>query len=499
MAGRAEAASDAGVLERYVPLAVWGVVLIVLMLIALKISSYGYLPGGDLRRHVAKAFTDKPYSEIVVMRPSYTIDHSPGWEWLLRWLHRQVGWGKDALVNFSVVALLLGFFLAPLAWLRRPEAWLLALLGLFLARPTLLGHRLSQGRPFLVTEAILIAMLLAWSRADADRPSRWKIMLTCAGFGLSVWMHGAWYLWLLPVAAFFLSGAWRSGLWLAGCWLAGTGIGAVLTGHPLNLLATALSTASAIFYRENPPQWMLVGELAPDTGDFATLTVLALVFFWSRLRNTGGQATVQGFCLRPVVVLMGMCWVLGFKADRFWADWGIPAALVWMTLLLQEILAEVAGSASLKRLAATAFVAAPLFLDATNDTSRRYTENLSQRFLSTEDASLKGWFPEQNGIFYSTQMDLFYDTFYTNPQGEWRYILGFEPALMPDEDLKIFRRIVWNREAYQAYQPWLDKMKPEDRLVIYSSAPPDLPQLEWINAVPEIWIGRLPRRAPKRE
>lgn len=479
------------------PLAAWAAVILVLLFISLKIITYGYLPGGDLRRHVAKAFTDKPYASIVVMNKDYTVDHSPGWEWLLTALHRQAGWGKDALVSFSIVSLLLCFFFAPLPWLRRPEAWLLALLTLFLARPSLLGNRLTQGRPLILTEAVLIAVLFAWSRHNNDRPSRLKIVLTCVGISLSVWMHGAWYLWAVPVAAFFLAGAWRSGLWLTACSGVGTLIGAILSGHPLGLLTTAVGNVVSIFYREHPPQWMLVGELAPDRGDVGMIAALALIFLASRLPGRRSAAASSGIWLRPVVVLMAMCWVLGFKVDRFWADWGIPAALVWMTVHYQAFLEEFQAAAVSKRLVAVALIAAPLYLAATNDTDRRYTINLTEPFLSAEDPALKGWFPDHNGIFYSVQMDLFYDTFYTNPQGDWRYILGFEPALMPDEDLKIMRRIVWNKEAYESYQPWVQKMRPEDRLAIYSDTRPDLPQLEWLEGAQSIWIGRLPRVGQK--
>jgi hypothetical protein len=483
--------------ERYVPLAVWATVILVLLFIGLKIVAYGYLPGGDLRRHVAKAFTNKPYTEIVVMRPSYTVDHSPGWEWLLKALHRYAGFDKEALVSFSIVGLLLCFFCAPLPWLRRPEAWLLALLTLFLTRPSLLGNRLSQGRPFIVTEAVLIAVLFAWARPNSDRPTKLKIVLTSIGIGLSVWMHGAWYLWAVPLAAFFLSGAWRSGLWLTVCCGAGTLLGALLSGHPLGLLSTAVYNVVSIFYQEHTPQWMLVGELAPDRGDIATVGALALIYLASRLPGRQTANAISGVWLRPVVALMALCWVLGFKVDRFWADWGIPAALVWMTLYFQSFLEEFQPSSAIKRFTAAVLIAAPLYLASTNDTDRRYTTCLTQPFLSAADPALQGWFPEGRGIFYSVQMDLFYDTFYTNPQGNWRYILGFEPALMPDEDLKIMRRIVFNQEAFESYLPWIQKMHPEDRLAIFSNSRPNLPQLEWLDAAQYVWIGRLPRTEAK--
>jgi hypothetical protein len=473
--------------QRYVPLACWALTILVLVLIPLKIVSYGFVPGGDARRHVAKAFTDKPYNEIVVMRPGYKIDHSPGWEWLLRLLHQKAGLGQDALVGFSVIVLLLCFFFAPLPWLRCPEAWLAVLLMEFLARPTLLGNRLTQGRPFLLTEGFLIVVLLAWSKPNSDKPSWLKIALTCMGFGLSVWIHGAWYLWVVPLAAFFLAGAWRAGLWLTCCWLIGTLAGAAVTGRPFDLLTTAVAMALAI-YHEHLPQWMLVGEFAPDKGDIGTLTLLAFVFLLCRWQNK----LKPGFFRQPVVWLMMIGWILGFAADRFWADWGLPAAMIWMVMQLQEFVMVFPGATSLKRLAAFALIAAPLFLNTTADYDRRYTFNLSQPFLNAQDPKLRGWFPEHNGIFYTVQMDFFYDTFYTNPNGDWRYIVGFEPAWMPEEDRKIFRRIVWNQEAFKAYEPWIDKMRPEDRLAIFSSAQPNLPRLEWVEAADYIWVGRLP-------
>ena len=86
----------------YIPLICRGLAIITFLLIPLKIISYGFLPPGDARRHYAKAFTDKPYSEIIVMRPEYKVDHSPGWEWLLRVLHRQGGMGMEGLINTSI-------------------------------------------------------------------------------------------------------------------------------------------------------------------------------------------------------------------------------------------------------------------------------------------------------------------------------------------------------------------------------------------------------------
>jgi hypothetical protein len=90
---------------------------------------------------------------------------------------------------------------------------------------------------------------------------------------------------------------------------------------------------------------------------------------------------------------------------------------------------------------------------------------------------------------------LFYQTFFKNPDGDWRYIMGFETTLMPDEDFKVYHDVMWNFGDAKAYKPWVDKMRPEDRLVIRggSANVPPIPQLEWNHGVGGIWIGRLPR------
>ena len=52
--------------------------------------------------------------------------------------------------------------------------------------------------------------------------------------------------------------------------------------------------------------------------------------------------------------------------------------------------------------------------------------------MITEHPELKGWMPEKGGIFYGADMTFFYNTFYKNPDGDWRYIVGFEPACVND-------------------------------------------------------------------
>jgi hypothetical protein len=102
---------------------------------------------------------------------------------------------------------------------------------------------------------------------------------------------------------------------------------------------------------------------------------------------------------------------------------------------------------SLQRLLACGCILLPLYLDSTNDLGRRYTACLTEPFVDGSNPQLKDWMPGPGGIFYADNMQFFYNTFYKNPQGDWRYIVGFEPALMPPDDLKIYRDIHSPKEA----------------------------------------------------
>ena len=92
-------------------------------------------------------------------------------------------------------------------------------------------------------------------------------------------------------------------------------------------------------------------------------------------------------------------------------------------------------------------------------------------------------------------MTAFYQTFYANPHGWWRYVLGYEPGIMTEDNLKTYRRIQWNMGAYKAFAPWVKKLRPQDRIVIQADGKPAIDGLDWDMTVSGIWIGRLPVKA----
>ena len=130
-----------------------------------------------------------------------------------------------------------------------------------------------------------------------------------------------------------------------------------------------------------------------------------------------------------------------------------------------------------------------------SDDNGRWTRNLNIDYLSMEDEDDAEWLPEAGGIVYSDHMGVFFQTFYKNPTASWRYVLGFEQGMMREDDLKIYRKIQWNYSGYEAFTPWVEKMKPEDRLILHHTPLicPGIEGLEWHYTATDTWIGRLPR------
>ena len=474
-------------LRRYVPSAVWAIVILVILAIPLKIISDGYLPGDDALRHAAKALSGKPWGDILVLGPAFR-DQNFVWHFFLRQVFLWSHCDTDKLVIFAVAGLFAVMGWSPLPWLKRPEVWLITLTIATLT--SVMMQRLMLGRPFLLTLSGVMAILYAWQFRGAS-PPRWRTLAwITALIAVCTLVHGVWYLWALPVAAFFLAGQFRWGFMLAAGWAAGAFLGASLTGHPIDSLCYAAEIARRTLGMHDVQNTM-TAELQSFVGDvFALLVVGGLLV----MRNLCGLNT-RPWKSNPAFWLACLCWLLGFKAVRFWYDWGWPALMVLTTCDLQLLLEARFAADSFKRLALAGGLAVIIYMAATNDHNSRWTQSLTWSYLTQDNSDLKGWLPDQDGIFYTGDMTLFFQTFYKNPDAGWKYIVGYEPALMPDQDYAVYRRVLWNFGDVKAYEPWVEKMRPQDRLVIRGArnAPPNIPQLDWEYGVSGIWIGRVPR------
>jgi hypothetical protein len=477
--------------KRYVPLAVWAIVILVILAIPLKIIGYGYLPGDDALRHAAKAVSGKSWSQILVLNDVYKIDHEFGWNLLLEKIHVWTNWNAESLVIFSVVSLFVLVGWSALPWLKRPEAWLVSLM-LANVVAAVCG-RMTLGRPFLVTFAILLTILFLWQKFSSSPPKKWMLLLATVLFALGTFVHGVWYLWVLLLGSFFLAGEFRWCFPLGFCWVIGVFIGSAFTGHPFEYPVQAFKLALLAVGAHATTRTMAT-ELQPFDGNILAAVILGGLLVLRQLAKLNAIPLTKN----PAFWLTTICWVLGFKVSRFWDDWGWPALMVLMTWDLQSLLQARFAENSFKRLGLTLGLAAATFLCVTNDAHSRWTQTLSDRYITADNPDINGWMPDKGGIFYTADQTLFYQTFFKNPTGDWRYMLGFEPTWMPKDDFKVYHNVLWNLGEVKAYDPWINKMQPADRLVIRGGrgASPGIPQLEWKYSGVGIWIGRTPQSSP---
>jgi len=479
--------------SRLVAVLVLSIAIAAIFIIPLKVMSHGYLPGDDALRHVGKVFSGKNWSEILVIREGAAMYGHSGWHTLLEFVQKTTGWGPDNLIFFSVVFLFILFCAIPLTALSRPEAWLITLLVIVLTNLTFIT-RLFFGRPYIFTMAVVLFMGFFWKPfEDRKFPYKTALVLTIL-IALSTWIHSSWYLFTLPIACFFLAGRWRAGFRIGILTLLGVVIGAILIGEPYPFLKQTICD-TLYCLNSGSVRRMLVSELQPFSGNTLMVIVIAGMLVWRGMR--GGRNKNESVLRNPVFMLMMLGWVLGFSAHRFWLDWGMPAACIWMAQEFNDALEEKIKAQSVERVLLSLAVAGVLFIAVTNDINSRWTRNLSTEYLSLDNPNQRGWLPNEGGIIYSSDMKIFYDTFYKNPRANWRYILGPEATLMPAEDLAILRNIQWNFGASNAFRAWVRKMKPADRLIVRGGKHdrPDMPELEWYYAATGIWIGRLPRDA----
>ncbi len=237
--------------------------------------------------------------------------------------------------------------LCALPWFRRPEAWLAALFAAAIFIPAC-TTRFARGRPYILTDAVLITILFLWSRLEnwwgesSNEPARedarptkktgWKaaIIFTPLLVAASAWIHGSWYLLCLPGAAILFAGFWRSAFWYGGCWLAGSFLGCALTGHPWEFMFQAVrhmfdAFGHFVVNRQLEPEWY------PSDGEIpAVLAVVILIVCRKIFLGRNPRAL-----LNPVFMMMVLGWLLGLKVRRFWWDFGTPAFMVWVALELQ--------------------------------------------------------------------------------------------------------------------------------------------------------------------
>jgi hypothetical protein len=462
-------------------------VVLALALVPLRIVAQGFLPDDDALRHAAKAVSGRAWADVLVLRPEVTMDSHPGWHALLSLVHHVTGADAHALVLVSITGLLLVLLLPAAFLMRRPEAWAFALVAFGALEPRI-PTRFASGRPFLLAAALLVVLCLLAVRPGAGESSRRALPLLAALFGVTAWMHPSWHLFLLSVAACVLAGRLRLGTTL----LAGLGLGVVvaglLYGNPLEFVTQSVLHTVLAIGTPAPPGTLAIEFLPGDGSPLLVLGVVALLL-WRKLRGERAAGTLTS----PVAALAALGWLLGWLVIRFWSDWGAIALLVWMALEIEAVLERQVEPGSWRRVgvAAVAGVAVVLVLSA--NTRGQRPSAAERPFLSLTTPAAEPFLPDPGGVLYTDDMRLFFQLFYSRPTAPWRYVVGYEPALMPPDDLATFRRILAARTS-GSFAPWLGKMRRPDRLVLRSTeGRPPIPELEWAQVSQTVWSGRVPR------
>lgn len=469
-------------------IAIWSIVLI-----SFQIVGYGFLPPDDAMRHSAKVISGKDWSQILVLRNEIKMDSYPGWHAILSLVHKATGWDQHSLVIFSVITLFALFCLIPVFFLKFPEAWLLALFTLSMVDPTWL-FRLLLGRPYIFTMAFLLIVLFVWPALKNKERQYTNGFILTAIASLLVWIHAGWYFFILLIASFLLAREWRAAALITISSVAGVFIGASFTGHPL-IFIKQMVTHLFLVFGSHDVERQLVGELRPMVGNYTVVLTTAAVLGWRALRKKRLKSSIDN----PVFMLVALSFILGFLSRRIWLDWGMTAFAVWLALEFEEFLTSNLDMFSWKRFKLAMLFVALLYVSITTDAGSRWSLTRPMDYISIEDPKQVKLLPGPGGIIYSDNMGTFFQIFYKNPKADWRYMLGFESAFMTPEDLKILRDIQRNFGTPESFEPWVKKMRLEDRLIINGGPDnrPKISELEWNYIALNTWIGCKPNN-PKR-
>lgn len=443
----------------------------------LRIVEFAFIPPDDSLRHAATGVSGRPYTEVIVFDAEIPpVDSTPGWHRVLRTVHRVVGLDQYGLIGFSVLSLFVAFTASGLFLVRRPEAWAAVLLLAIVVDP---GHpvRLSLGRPFMLTSLATVVFVLAWDAiVSRERERERGALLAClAAAAVTTWLHSTWFLLLAVPGAALLTREWRATARLSAAVGAGVLVGAILTLQPVAHLSYPIihtwKTMGAV------PAEFRVSELRPFTGS----STWVLIFLGLAVARAA-LPDLSGFRLRhPAFLTAAACWILAFTASRFWIDIGLPALMAGLALALHRVLEARLPAGSAERWIVVGGVAASLYLGISANHGRRWESSPLQRvvWLQENPEEAEDWLPDPGGILYSADMGAFFTLFFTYPEGDWRYILGPEQALMPREDLEILHGIA-DRSNWDAFLPWVEKLRPEDRLFVTVPSGADRPEWEGV-------------------
>lgn len=467
------------------------IVVAALIYLPVKILSMGYLPTDDTNRHIAFSMLDKAWPDVLVQEPGFGADHNAGWHMVLRFLNRRCNVSREGLMYFSTVGMFLllnltGAFIIPCS-----VTWFIVLLIIFIAESSMFG-RMVCGRPFIVSCFSTLIILRLWF-IDVKKYGQHefcvtaKYLLSLAALTLGVWIHGTWYIFLIFPMAQLLAGNIKKTFELTLLIALATLLGAYMTGHFSEFLQYHFSAPKNI-YSEQVFNWQLVTENGEGNPGWTWL-IFAFGIFAVLIYNK--RARLNELAYDPLFFLIMLTWLPAIKIIRFWADWGRISLMFWLCYKLTDVIRdmELVKKAFFRYVLFILVIAGALIIIPKAPWSQQKLREFYTADFTKEE--LKPFKPEEGGIVYNDQMFHFYFQFYNEPEGKYRYILGFESATMPREDKVVLRDLSYTGGHASAYKPWIDKLTKKDRIFASNDITKEYPQLDWVRASNKLWIGKL--------
>ncbi len=458
----------------------------IFLYIPFQILSKGYRPTDDANRHVAYSISNRQWSDILEFSPGLESDHNVGWHKILRFIYNIFRINKENLLLISVIGLFFLFHFTGSLVVPNKAVWPIVLIMMFLFDRSIL-HRTLLGRPFIISDVITLILLKIWF-IDQEKAKIWvKYLVSIIVLSLAVWIHGTWYTFFILPTALLLAGKIKEAFELSFCIIFSTLIGAYLTGDFYGFMYFHYAATLNIF-SERIYNWQLVTEFAEGNIHIywfiPTLFIIMLLVSSKKLK-------LYELTKDAVFIMILLTWLLSIKVIRFWSDWGIVTLMFWLSFKLSELIQDMESVKKplLRRILFVLIIsAAVILIPSYSWSNQRERANYTVDFSKIEFADFK---PQDGGIVYNDSMKHFYFQYFADPEGKYKYVLGFEPATMAEENKKIFRDITYSQFHFKAYKPWVDKLTKKDRLFTTEDLRENYPQLDWVKAAKKLYIGKI--------
>jgi hypothetical protein len=467
-------------------------VALAILLTGLRIAGYGYLPADDALRHAGHAIDNRAWGDILVIRDDIRpdVDTHPGWHSLLRLIHQGAGLDADALVKFSYVCTFTLFGVVGLLASKRPAAWAVALAFTAIVFWEVLG-RLLLGRPFGISITALVLILFLWQDSQ-DRPT-WKLVVfTSLILGFAIWMHPTWYLWVMLLPCMWLGRGAKAAMAFLAALALSLLLACAFSGGWYNIITYPLHHLWLSLAQDPLVVTSLAKEFRPGLFPIQAGVLVGFILIVRQL--TGINRTDR--LLQPDLLLFALGCALGLQVSRFWMDWAAPALTVWICRQIGLYLDNLRVDRS-RLLLITACACGIFSLSISANIEGRYSGSRRSVLLTLPDETLLPLMPTGRGILYGNSMGFFYQLYWRFPETKWRYLLGFEPGMMPANELRDFRSAQSRKGNFESvYRSWVTHMTVEDRLILYADGEPVFQGMSFKALGDQIWIGRLKKAQP---